>query len=155
ALTRLAKRTEYVAANGERYLMRNRAFYDLNPIGTGHWTYRQFIEHRDPVDMGPLQDREDYGYLYMNPMDNVENLDPGYIRTLMSMPHRMRRRFFEGMYTAEMEGALWTLEMIEKARIQTPGEVAIRSIEELRMALPDLPPMRRIVVALDPSGATG
>lgn len=56
-------------------------------------------------------------------------------------PERQRRRFFEGIYVDEMEGALWTYEIIEAARCD----------------LADIPEAERaaIVVALDPSGAAG
>jgi hypothetical protein len=39
ALTRLAQKTG----------LRNRVYYDLNPVGCGHYTYRLFLERRDPL----------------------------------------------------------------------------------------------------------
>lgn len=130
ALTRLAQRVDG---------LKNRAYYDLNPVGTGHWTYRQFIEHVDPDTRQPLSHPEDYKHIYMNPADNRANVDPNYLALLEGLPERQRRRFLEGRYVAEIDGALWTLELLERGRIEKP----------------DLPLMRRIVVAVDPSGCSG
>lgn len=128
ALTRLAQRV-----GG----LKNRAYYDLNPTGTGHWTYRQFIEKVDPVTRQPLADPDDYRWCYLNPVDNAANIDPEYIRALQAMPERQRRRFLDGRYVAEIDGALWTLELIERQRIEKP------------------PALKRVVVSVDPSGCSG
>jgi phage terminase large subunit-like protein len=130
ALTRLAQKVDG---------LRNRAYYDLNPVGTGHWTYRQFIEHLDPDSRQPLANPDDYRHIYMNPADNRANVDEGYLRLLESLPERQRRRFLDGRYVAEIDGALWTLELLEKYR-RDAG---------------DVPLYRRVVVAVDPSGSKG
>ena len=119
--------------------LRNRAYYDLNPVGTGHWTYRQFIEKIDPDSRQPLARPENYQSIYMNPADNRANVDDGYIELLESLPERQRRRFLDGRYVSEIDGALWTLEGLEKHR----------------RTQDDLPLMKRIVVAVDPSGSKG
>lgn len=130
ALTRLAQKVDG---------LKNRAYYDLNPVGTGHWTYRQFIELVDPASRQPLPMPEDYKHIYMNPEDNRANVDEGYLRLLASLPERQRRRFLDGRYVAEIDGALWTLELLEKHR-RDPA---------------DVPLYRRVVVAVDPSGSKG
>lgn len=130
ALTRLAQKVDG---------LKNRAYYDLNPVGTGHWTYRQFIELVDPDTRQPLKKPEDYKHIYMNPGDNRANVDEGYLELLESLPERQRRRFLDGRYVAEIDGALWTLELLEK----------------YRRAQDDIPLMRRVVVAVDPSGSKG
>lgn len=131
ALTRLAQKCEG---------LRNRAYYDLNPIGTGHWTYVQFVEHKDPITKQPLLDPENYALLYMNPLDNAAHVDADYMASLQAMPERQRRRFFEGRYVAEIDGALWTLEQIERTRCH----------------LDDVPKdLDRITVNVDPSGCAG
>lgn len=137
AHTRLAQKC--VDRDGQALV--NRAFYDLNPVGTGHWSYRMFVEHRDPGGLKALADPADYAYMYMNPGDNAENLDPKYIASLMAMPERMRRRYFDGRYVAQLDGALWTLEGIEALRLIPPDD--------------KIPEMRRIVIGVDPSGASG
>jgi phage terminase large subunit-like protein len=119
--------------------LQNRAFYDLNPVGTAHWSYRLFIEGVDPVSRLPLPNPGQYQHLYINPNDNRDNIDPEYIASLEAMPERQRRRFLDGRYVADIDGALWTLEILERQRIDKE----------------DLPAMNRIVVAVDPSGASG
>lgn len=117
-----------------------RAFYDLNPTGTGHWTYKQFVEKVDPESKRPIGDPDQYALAYINPYDNRENLDPSYLAELENLPEKQRRRFLEGRYVAEIDGALWTLEMFEHNR-KAPED--------------DLPQMQRVVVAVDPSGSHG
>lgn len=130
ALTRLAQMTE----------LRQRAYYDLNPVGRGHWTHRLFIERHDPETRQPLIDPEDYRHVFLNPLDNQENLTSEYLASLANMPERRRRRFFLGEYVDEIEGALWTYELLERCRC-TPNEVPRD--------------LKRVVVAVDPSGTDG
>lgn len=130
ALTRLAQTTE----------LRQRAYYDLNPVGKSHWSFRQFVEHTDPDTRFPLADPDDYQYMFLNPLDNAENLTPEYLRSLETMSESRRRRFFLGQYTEEIEGALWTLESLERSRV----------------SMGDVPQnLRRVIVAVDPSGTAG
>lgn len=130
-LTRLAQKVDGLVA---------RAYFDLNPIGTGHWTYLLFVKKVDPISKQPLKQANQYAYMYMNPADNRANVDDGYIETLEAMPEKQRRRFLDGRYVAEVDGALWTLELIERQRC----------------TLDDVPKdLTRIVVAVDPSGCSG
>lgn len=116
ALTRLAQKAPGLI---------NRAFYDCNPPGRGHWTYRVFVEKLDPVDRRPLPHPENYLALQINPADNRENLPPGYIeQTLAALPERQRARFLLGEWSDEVEGALWNSEMIARCReTHCPGEL--------------------------------
>lgn len=134
AVTRLAQAV-YHDVGGERKQMRLKMLYDCNPPPKGHWTYKLFRERRDPETNQPLKNIEDVDCLQMNPGDNRENLPPGYLTTLEALPARMRVRFLEGEFGEVAEGALWSLETIEKWRSS------------------ELPDMQRIVVAVDPSGA--
>lgn len=118
-----------------------RAYYDLNPAGTGHWTYHEFIECRDPLSKAPLGNPSDFRHVFMNPGDNRANLSPEFLASLEALPEKQRRRFFEGRYVAEIDGALWTLDLLEKCRSEP--------------ARPGDPDIGRIVVAVDPSGASG
>ena len=119
--------------------LKQREYVDLNPSGTGHWTYRQFILKIDPDGRKPLSNPEQYDHFYINPADNADNLSPDYLIALQGMPEKQRRRFFDGKYISDIDGALWKLEDIDGGRID---EV-------------DLPEMARIVVAVDPSGTSG
>ena len=136
ALTRLA---QVVTRDGSNEVLTQRAYYDLNPVGKGHWTNVQFGDKKDPLTRQPLADPENYARLFLNPKDNLQNLTPEYIKSLENLPERQRKRFFDGVYIDEQEGALWTYESIEVGRV-TEADI-----------LPDR--RRRVVVAVDPSGA--
>lgn len=133
ARTRLAQRVEGIA---------QRAYYDLNPAGTGHWTYHEFIEHRDPLSRQAQADPDQYRSLYLNPSDNAANLTPEFLASLQALPEKQRRRFFEGRYVAEVDGALWTLDVLERGRADNEGYK------------PGDTRLRRIVIGVDPSGAS-
>lgn len=134
AVTRLAQVAHH-EVGGERKPLRLKMLYDCNPPNKGHWTYRLFRERRDPDTGQPLKNADDYAALQMNPRDNLANLPPGYLATLEALPARMRVRFLEGEFSEVAEGALWTLETIEKWRSD------------------EVPDLQRVVIAVDPSGA--
>jgi len=126
ALTRLAQNSPGIV---------NRAFYDCNPTGRGHWTFRVFVEKTDPVDRRPLTCPDNYLALQINPADNRDNLPPGYIeQTLADLPERQRIRFLRGEWSDEVEGALWDHSAIARCR-------ELRAPEELT----------RIVIGVDPA----
>ena len=109
-----------------------RFYYDLNPCGKSHWTYKEFVEKIVPgtkAESSPI----DSGYIVMNPTDNTDNLPEAYIKGLQQLPLRKRQRFFEGLFLSDVEGALWSDQMISDAHSK---EVA----EEIQT-----------VVAIDPS----
>lgn len=128
--------------------LKQRAYYDMNPAGTGHWTYHEFVEHRDPQSRQPMLDADDYRTAFINPKDNAENLDPSFLRSLAALPEKQRRRFYEGQFVAEVDGALWTYEQIEACRVEC-GE------DETPQAILARLGIGRVVVAVDPSGAAG
>jgi hypothetical protein len=129
ALTRLAQ----VAGN-----LTQAAYYDLNPVSKGHWTNILFGDQRDPVTHLPLDNPDDYARMFLNPSDNT-HLSKDYLDSLARLPERARKRFYEGVYVDELDGALFSYEVIARARV-TELERARRS---------------RVVVAVDPSGAAG
>jgi phage terminase large subunit-like protein len=130
ALTRLAE---------VRPEIRQRAYIDLNPVGKSHWTNRMFLEHRDPISMQPHADPRLYESARLNPIDNIHNLTPEFIAYLNSLPEKQRKRFLEGEYVDEVEGALWAYENIELNR-RTRADIANTQF-------------KRLVVGVDPSGA--
>jgi len=117
--------------------MRQRAYYDLNPLGLGHWTNMLFGEHRNPLTKHKLDDPHNYKRFYLNPRDHAEHLDPDYLASLDAMPARIRARFRDGVYVDEVASALWTFTGLEACRITRA----------------ELPPLQRVVVGVDPSGA--
>ncbi|WP_026606967.1 phage terminase large subunit [Methylocapsa acidiphila] len=132
ALTRLAQLVPEVP---------QRAFFDLNPVGKTHWTNLLFGEKRDPISLQPLKSPKNYQREFLNPPDNAANLSPEFLASLAELPEKQRKRFLEGVYVDEVEGALWTYEGIDANRRQ-PEDIP----EDQRMA---------VVVAVDPSGAAG
>jgi phage terminase large subunit-like protein len=132
AFTRLAQVTPGI---------RQHAYVDLNPVGKLHWTNVLFGDKRDPVSMQRLKDPENYKRAFLNPPDNIANLSPEFLASLANLPEKQRKRFYEGLYIEEVDGALWTYEIIDSSRC-APEEIP----EDKRAA---------VVVALDPSGAGG
>lgn len=137
AITRLAQRAEQKIEGREPSLLKLRAFYDCNPPPKTHWTYRMFIEKRDPETRDGLRFPDNYAAFRINPTDNTENLSPEYIATLESLPARMRARFLEGKFADANPNALFPEAEIDKWRVED-GVV---------------PDMVRVVVAVDPSGS--
>jgi len=129
AITRLAQKT----------ILRPRALYDCNPPTVGHWTYQVFEQKRDPRSREPLAFPDDFASMMLNPADNIQNLTPEYLELLRSLPEREQARFLRGEFQTQVDNALWTYEVLDRRRI-APHE---------------LPDMRRICVAIDPSGCTG
>ena len=128
ALTRLAQVVEGLS---------QAAYYDLNPTNKGHWTNLLFGEKRDPMSRQPLANPEDYARMFLNPGDNAANLTEAYLKSLENLPERHRKRFFEGIYIDNLDGALFSYEAIARGRVTefAPGRCL------------------HIVVAVDPSGA--
>ena len=114
------------------------AYYDLNPTNKGHWTNVLFGDERDPVSRLPLDDPDNYVHLFLNPRDNP-HLTKDYLNSLARLPERQRKRFYEGVYIDDLDGALFSYEAIARARV---AELPV-------------PRRARVVVAVDPSGAAG
>lgn len=128
-LTRLAQRTA----------LRNRAYFDCNPAGKSHWSYKLFVEKRDPVSGLALPFPQNYASMQLNPAENRENLPEGYLEeTLAGLSERQRLRFLEGRWLDDFAGALWTQEMIERDRVEAPPEE-----------------FKRIIVGVDPAVSSG
>lgn len=98
ALTRLAEK------NG----LQNKCYYDENPPTKRHWSYSVFIRNKDPDDRTIQLDEEDYACLLMNPADNKENIDENYlVKILGKLPKKERDRFMKGLFTDDLEGAIY------------------------------------------------
>lgn len=137
ALTRLAQLAHQEIEGAQTKPLKLRAFYDCNPPPKSHWTYRVFIEKRDPETKEPLRNGNDYAAFQINPTDNADNISPEYLKQLENLPARMRARFLEGRFADANPNALFPEEHIDRWRV-------------IDGSMPD---MVRIVVAVDPSGA--
>jgi phage terminase large subunit-like protein len=124
ALTRLAQKTS----------LTNKAYFDCNPSGKQHWSYKLFVEKIDPESRTSLIFPKNYVSMLMNPTGNTENLPKGYIdETLSGLSRKQRQRFLEGRWMDDTEGALWKHSMIDANRCIHP------------------PQMLRIVIGVDPA----
>ncbi|MDA8254386.1 MAG: phage terminase large subunit [Betaproteobacteria bacterium] len=133
AVTRLAQKVADRATGRDLVL---KMYYDENPPTKGHWTYKMFRLHQDPETRRAL-DQEDFAFFQINPRDNQANISADYIKTLESLPERLRKRFLEGEFGEDAPNALFREEWFERWR----------NLDD------ELPDMLRIVVAVDPSGA--
>jgi hypothetical protein len=131
AHSRLAQKTENLTL---------KCYYDFNPPSKKHWTYRVFIDKKDPETKRALRNEDDYAFYLINPYDNKENLDPKYLALLEGMPEKARNRFLLGRFADDTDGALWTEDVLATNRILDGSR---------------LPDMQRIVIAIDPSGCEG
>ena len=127
ALTRLAQQVK----RKDGTMLPQKCYVDLNPTTRNHWTYRLFVDGINPDGEMPV-DMDDYEWAVANPTDNLENLSADYIARLEAMPERQRRRFFDGVYTADVENALWRRGMIKRVQ-EAPDS------------------LRRVVTAIDPA----
>ena len=107
-----------------------RFIYDYNPPSKKHWTYLMFHRGLTP-ELEPLS--FPIGRVRMNPRDNAANLPPEYLQILEGLPKRQRQRFLDGLFLDDVEGALWTEMMVNRAKSRAPG------------------PLMRTIIAVDPS----
>jgi hypothetical protein len=122
-ITRLAQKTKLV----------NKLYIDCNPPATTHWVYKIFIKNINP-ETEALLNKELYASMRMNPTDNIENLPPDYIESILgTLSTRQQKRFRYGEFLDDIEGALWTWDMIEKNRVM------------------ELPQLIRVCIPVDPA----
>ena len=116
--------------------IRNHFFYDENPVGKTHWSYKLFVEGVNPIDNTKIRNPENYCAMRLNPMDNMANLSGTYIEQLKSLSARKRARFLEGEWQDDSENALWKRSTM---------------INPYRSHSIDAAELDRIVVAVDPA----
>jgi hypothetical protein len=151
AMTRLAQNVEVAPAIAQatgRTHLPLKAYFDCNPPSKLHWSFQMFRQKLKPGTKEALPNPDDYAEMQINPDDNRDNLPAKYFDILAGMSAAKRLRFERGEWASEVNGALWSLD----DRIAHDG-VAIPGIDSLRVAA--APKLRRIVVAVDPSGTKG
>lgn len=151
AMSRLAQKVELAPeiadATGRTHLSL-KAYYDCNPPSKLHWSYQLFRAKVKPGTKEALPQPDQYVEMLVNPADNSENLPAEYFEVLASMSAAKRLRFEAGEWASEVHGALWALE-----DRKAPDGKTMPGIDTLRVA--KAPELRRIVVAVDPSGTRG
>lgn len=138
AQSRLAQRVWQDVEGMAPALLKPRIFYDCNPPTKAHWTYKRFILKQDPETRQALPEPGDYVSFKINPNDNADNISPDYFKTLQGMSSRNRKRFMEGEFADANPNALFPVEHIDRWRV-VDGVV---------------PDLVRVVVGVDPSGAS-
>lgn len=138
-LTRLAQKVMQLLPGRDPAPLKLRFLFDCNPPKKSHWTFRVFRQKVDPETREPLQHPDNYVSFLMNPKDNEENLSPEYLSTLDGLSERMKRRFVRGEFSEDAPNALFNEVDIDKHRC-ADGE--------------ELPDFVRVVVSVDPSGAS-
>ena len=111
----------------------NRVFLDENPPKKSHWTYKLFFDHIEPESRKLLEFPDEYGAVQVNPYDNEENIDEGFIRRLNSMPPKQRTRFLLGEFSDDIMGALFTENAINRNRLLKH------------------PTLKQVVISIDPA----
>ena len=119
-------------------------YYDCNPPPQSHWSYKTFIAKEDPATGQVWRNPDNYVAMLLNPKDNQEHIHEDYIEELEELPERLRRRFLDGEWLPANENSLWDPEWFDAYGIA-------RGTSEGPVTIPD---MQRIVVAVDPSGAS-
>ena len=137
AVTRLAQQVTQIIGNRQDKPLKPRMYYDCNPPSKVHWSYRVFVEKRDPETKKSLANPEDYACFQINPQDNAENISAGYLETLQNLSSRLQKRFLKGEFADANPNALFHEEDIDKWR----------SLDGKQ------PDFVRVVVAVDPSGS--
>ncbi len=120
--TRLAQSVKQVDGRN----MALRMYVDLNPTVSAHWTYQIWFNGIHPDDKSKIADlAENYRAITINPTDNAENLPADYIESLQKLPERMRRRFFDGKFTAADDNALWRRGWIQRDSLHEYGRIIV------------------------------
>jgi len=136
-LTRLAQNCQQII-NGVAMPLKLRFLFDCNPPSKMHWSFKVFKQKVDPETKQPLRNPDNYDSFQMNPKDNAANLSPEYLETLEGLSERMKRRFRDGEFSDGTPNALFDEAIIDRWRAEAD----------------EVPALVRVVVSVDPSGAS-
>lgn len=124
----------------QKSVLENKLILDCNPPYKSHFTYK-FFYLKQHMNGSKIPDPENYGYVEMHPRSNAENLKPSYLQDLENLPPKMKKRFYDGAFTDDAEGALWTQSIINSHRVPYIN---------YRHLIKDIP-LGLTVVAIDPA----
>lgn len=103
----------------------------LNPTDQNHWIFKRFFGEKGD------ERRDDTLYIKSSYLDNLPNLDDSFIKRAEEIKEKNQRKFanvFMGEWLKDVDGALWSFQMLHDAK-----------------KVPNLGDHERIVVALDPA----
>jgi len=91
----------------EKNSLVKKVIYTQNPTTTSSAYYQAFEQKIDPIDGEAFskEQADDYLSIKMNPQDNLENLDPDFLKMLSKLPKKERKRFLDGEYDSDNSGA--------------------------------------------------
>lgn len=91
----------------EKNVLKKKVLYTQNPTTTSSAYYQAFEQGVNPIDGEAFDTEEvgDYLSIRMNPKDNIEHIDPNYIKMLKKLPEKERLRFLKGEYDNDNTGA--------------------------------------------------
>lgn len=138
-LTRLAQKVMQSLPGLGEVPLKLRYFFDCNPPSKAHWSFKVFKQKINPETKEPLPNPDDYQSFQMNPEDNLENLSEEYMKVLDGLSERMKRRFKRGEFSEATPNALFDEACIDAWRVDQGDP---------------LPDFVRVVVSVDPSGAS-
>lgn len=137
-LTRLAQKVDQIIEGMLPEPLKLRFYFDCNPPSKAHWSFKVFKQKLDPETKERLPDPSNYDCFQMNPKDNAANLSSEYLKTMEGLSGRMKRRFVDGEFSDATQNALFDEVIIDRWRVMD-GTV---------------PQLVRVIVAVDPSGAS-
>ena len=135
AVTRLRQQVKCDSGPSAGSMLPLRFYYDCNPPTKGHWLYRLFHQLVDPETRKALPNPENYASMRLNPAGNAANLPAAYLAELQALAPHLRRRFWDGLYGDDNPNQLFAQSTFDSWRVT------------------EHPQLRRVVVAIDPSGA--
>ncbi len=114
----------------------NRVIIVMNPAFKTHWIYKRFFApYKIPDEFNGIVG--DVTYIHTSYLDNIENLDDGFLNRINLLKETNLKKFNHivmGHWAdVDEESTLWKFATIERNRIH------------------QLPPLKRIVVAIDPA----
>ncbi|MDR2427069.1 MAG: phage terminase large subunit [Endomicrobium sp.] len=86
------------------------AYLDENPTTKGHWSYKKFIQLKDPQDDTPI-DPSSVAHIFINPEDNIQNLPKEYLNILDGLSIDEKNRFKFGLFQNMVAGAVYKHEI--------------------------------------------
>jgi phage terminase large subunit len=113
----------------EKSALTKKVYYDENPPSKKHWSYWQFIKKLNPTENEPLEDPDDYACMRLNPTDNIDNIDPTYLKTLKALSSKEKARFLFGEFTDADDGQVYyefkREEHVSESAIKLAGTIFI------------------------------
>ena len=120
ALTRLAQKIPE---------LKSKIYLDCNPPNKRHWLYQLFVKQVDPETGRKVNNPNLYGLLQMNPDANRANIQEDYIEQVLDeMTERERKRFRDGEFLDDTDGAMFKWKDIAEARVSKAPPGLITSV---------------------------